>query len=258
MIPTLLLSLLLGCDPVQTPGQAVEVQLLLGGADADGLPPSQQLTSAGWEVRLDQAQIVLGPIYLYDGEPMASRTPVQRALGVVMPSAQACATHAQHSYGEVLSELREQHLVDLLAPTPLDAGWHGGLAGEIRSAEVQLHPPGTVALAATYEALAPLEGHTLWLAGEARRDQQVRPFEVKMDLPDDASWRIVESIAVDGVPLDGQSALLIQARVDLWLDAVDFDQVGADGQIVEDSQPWNALQLGVRSRYAWQVSEVSP
>jgi len=255
MRPLLLMALLAtGC--ATTSGERLQVEAVLAGGTTSGSSPTSFTTVAGWEVDLEEARVALGPIYLYDGEPMARlRWPS------LVPTAWACGAHAQYSYGETLAEILDQHAVDLLAAELVSVGFLDGLAGTIRSAEVHLHPPGEVSSSSGFELL---DGETLQLRGVASQGEVEVPFAVGLTVPDEATMRIVESVRVDEVELvaDQPGALQVEVLVDRWLASVDFGSLTVEEEGVyafdEDSQAWSALLMGVRSREAYAVTWREP
>ena len=110
-------AVMLSCE-AETAGRSIRFQTAAKGAVDFGASLTDFENAKGWRIELTRALALLGPIYFYGGEPMASRRVVVPGAGV----AAACPTHAQYDYGAVLGEVLEQYVVDLLAEKPTPTG----------------------------------------------------------------------------------------------------------------------------------------
>ena len=249
---------MLSCE-AETAGRSIRFQTAAEGAVDSGAALTDFETASGWRVELTRALALLGPIYFYGGEPMASRRLVLPGIGV----AEACPTHAQYDYGAVLGEVLEQYAVDLLAEKPTPTGEIDGQAGTCHTVEVHLHPQGDqgLRLASDADTAALLEGNSIPLEGTAEKDGEAVPFRALITIPDEGTTRIVQSIAAN-VVLDNVSdkpgRLIVQALLDIWFSKVDFSTLGKtdeDGVFLftEGTQARTALIQAVHNRYAYRV-----
>ena len=248
------LQALASCD-AQTAGKHISFESAFSGSTLAGSSPAQFTNGEGWQITLSRAELLVGPIYFYSGE--ARETLVQRLFGI--SSARACPTHAQFDNGEVLGEVLAQYVVDLLADEPRSTGLLYGIQGTVSSAELHLHPPGTVAAGSAADEIAELDGQTLVLTGTAVKDDVTLPFVAELTIPDEGLMRVVESIPAS-VALDASSgALTVEALVDLWFDAVRFDTLTEQDEeerfvFSSGTQATNALLQGLRMRDAYRVT----
>lgn len=251
-VPVVMLS----CE-AETTGRSIQFSTATAGSvDSDGTVSDFE-TARGWRVELTQALTLLGPIYFYGGEPMASRF-ILPSVGV----AAACPTHAQYDYGAVLGEVLEQHVIDLLAEKPTSTGEIQGQAGTCRSVEVHLHPKGDQGLKLGSGSDAELlEDSSIRLEGTAEKDGEEIPFRALVTIPDEGTARIIQNIAADEVLDDvaeKPGRLVIQVLLDIWFSEVDFstlDETDEDGVFLftEGTQARTALIQAVRNRYAYRV-----
>lgn len=210
----------------------VPVELaLLGRSDAASFE-----TSAGWNVQLEEARIVLGPIYaLAPRDELVTWRWTSRALA--------------HGGFDALDgrmvklELLEQRVVDVLDAEPQVVAT---LAEEGESTELSigLEPP--------TDANAPeTNGFDAWVRGVATRGDENVPFEGGLSLGDDAMARRVQGIDLSGSFVEG-SRLTIEVDARRWLDGVDFTRV--DETIDVDGQAHAAWRIGARSPLAFAAS----
>lgn len=201
--------------------------------EAAGIDPAEAVTGdLGWTVTLETARMGLGPVYFFEGDPLfARRTIWDRLLGIRV----AHAHPGHYQQGEALAQLLEAAQVDLMSPSPARLGTVEGVTGAYRSASVGIHPPAT--------------GPTIELAGTATREDDAVEFVARLDLDLD-----VEGIAfekdVDGSP----GRVRIGIDVNRWLLRADFaDLAGEESsvELVEGTQPWNALVRGVDNTSAY-------
>lgn len=246
----------------ETAGEAISYRTGALGSTSTGEPVDEFENARGWTVRLDEARLAIGPVYFYDAPPLAHlwlERGLQRALGV--GTAQACPAHAQYDRGAVLGEVLAQYVVDLLGDEVTDTGDTAGVAGHMQMFELHFHPPGEITAGSPSDAFEALDEGTIRLSGVATRDDQEVPFVTSFTIPDEGTWRIVESIEAD-IQLQpdavdsGRAVVLVY--LDQWLYNVEFDsltETDEDGsfEITEDTQAWTALLGAVRSRYSYGV-----
>ncbi|MFK7984806.1 MAG: hypothetical protein AB8I08_02170 [Sandaracinaceae bacterium] len=239
LIPTLLLALSMtcglavACNP--TAGVPVTVSMAL-----ESLADGRLITVSGWEVELEHATVLLGPIYAYgpDVEPVAALTPFP------------AVAHAHGGFdgldGRVVrAEYLEQQAFDALSETPMDLGPVLGLQGTIDEVSLVLDAPRGIHASEN----GPTRGHHLLVCGVATRGEERVVFEGGLDLPDEGLTRRIDGVAVDGALADGR-ALVVGVDVTGWLAEADFSEfVGQEQPVVfgPDSQPLRALRLGARN-----------
>lgn len=213
-----------------TSGRLVPAQLhLVGDPEA-----TRFTTSLGFEVTLDEAELVLGPVYGFApaDEPIAGRfVSIARAHGGLDPL----------DGRKVRLELLERVQVDALSPEPLvfDTLAEEGTIDELR-----------VGLEANASLL---EGHVARVVGTASREGITRAFEAFVDVGASPSERrvLIPFVAElrEGTAVD----LALDPRA--WLDGVAFDRLGACDtpcDFPEGSQAALAAALGVRSPRAYR------
>ncbi|MDX9722584.1 MAG: hypothetical protein RBU37_17690 [Myxococcota bacterium] len=228
-----------------------------GAASVDGAQASFE-TYAGWKVELDTALLSIGPIYFYEGEAEDGSL----ASLFSLPSAYACPSHAQYNKGRVLGELLRQEPVDLLVGRS-ELGALDGLSGRLRAAELHLHPWGEISSTPNNGASQALAQQTVLFRGQAQLGEQSIAFEAHLDIPDEGLMRVVESIDTD-VELrgDGSGRVLFEVLLDQVFATVDFASLTTQEQNVyvftADTQAYNALLRGLRSRYAYRMSWSEP
>jgi hypothetical protein len=234
------LLLSLSACAADTEGERVSFQLMATASGAD----APFATASGWTIDIQQAEVVLGPVFLFDAEPIA-RAPWSSWL---VSEAHA---HVPTQAGAVLGEAIDQVRLDLLASTPAFLADVYGQAGVARSLELQLFRAGEVNTTVT--------GDTVVLAGQAQRDGVTVPFEFRWS-PDEGAPVSITNIAAS---LDLNSS---GARVQLSLDLpsvfynVDLTATESmtDVMVIETgSEAGQAIASGLASRWSWSA-EVMP
>lgn len=232
-----------GCDDgagVQRVELEVEAIGLGGSAPFENVPPTG---IEPWTVELDEAWVALGPIYLFEGDPLLGRL-LER---LIMPRAFAHPGHYQE--GEAMGEALDQVVVDLLEPEPTRMGSMNAVTGEVRSARIGL---GT-AEDGLAEAEA-LEGHALRLRGVASRADEAVEFEAWLDVD-----LYVEGVAFEHEVTEEPGRLEVEVDLTRWLRRVDFatatpgDEPGAPASLDDGSQAHNALSRGVDNTLAYTL-----
>lgn len=248
-----------------TAGRKVEFVVGVRGALSGNGEVAPFTNAKGWRVTLEEAYMVLGPIYFYANEALsARRNGAQRKPGLTLRTAVACPAHAQYDKGTVLGEVLEQYVVDLLAGETLSFGSRVGVAGTVKLFELHLHPPETVPLGTSPHSPETLNGHTIWVSGTAVRDTQTIHFVGGLTVPDEGTLRVVDQIPAE-VDLNAVSAaggmVVVEVLLDSWFANVDFGSLtqtdDRDRHVIDgDSQAHVAWLQGVRSRYAYTLKGI--
>lgn|GEM_PF-1149668 len=206
-------------------------------------------TDTGWNVRLDSARMVLGPIYLFENpSPLQQQTRrvLKSLLDVLVPSA-----HAHDgdffSGGTVLGEWDREVVFDLLSGGEAQVlGRAPGIAGRVRSFSLLLQPPSR----ALGEEAAPLQGHSVLMAGTAFRGEARVPFRVALDFPPPVELQRVDFVPIEA-DLDDDGLFVVEARPHRWFEGAHFDRLTlpADGgpvDITPETQVHRALSVNAR------------
>lgn len=213
-----------------TVGRLVPARLhLVGDPEA-----TRFTTSLGFDVTLDEAELVLGPVYAFapTDAPIAWRfVSIARAHGGVDPL----------DGRKVRMELLERVRVDALSrePTIFDTLAEEGTVDELRvglEAETSL-----------------LEGHVARVVGTASREGITHAFEAFVDVGASPNERRVLIPFAAELHEDIAVELALDPRA--WLDGVAFDRLGACDpacDFPEGSQAALAAALGVRSPRAYR------
>ena len=147
-----------------TGGNLISISLQAGGVARDASQPLSFTTGQGWTVRLDQALVVLGPLYFNVDAPQPS---VFRS-------------------GVVIMQATEQFIVDVLNPTLQDVpGGADGETGHAVSVEIGFYTTAqsyndTITLSAPLAAGG--QQGTAYLAGEATKGGTVIDFAGRIQI----------------------------------------------------------------------------
>lgn len=199
-----------------------------------GDPSASRFTTAlGFDITLEEAELVLGPIYAFApaDEPIAFRfVSIAHAHGGLDPL----------DGRKVRAELLERVRVDALSAEPLvfEAIAEEGVVDELR---IGLEPDASL-----------LEGHLARVVGTATRDGVTRAFEAFVDVGSSATERRVLVPFETELREDTSIDLVLDPRV--WLDGVAFDRLGpceSRCDFPSGSQAASAAALGVRSARAY-------
>jgi len=225
--PALLAALVAACT-ASTGEERTSFEVEASGPDA----LETWTNEMGWDVTVTTAALSLGPVYFFEGEPLFARATIwDRLLGIRV----AHAHPGHYQEGDALAQILESTVVDLTSAEPTSLGLAEGVTGDYRSARVGIHTPSPD---------APLDGHTLAVAGTATDGVETVPFTTHLDLDLD-----VEGIAFDH-DVDGSPGRVhITVDVQRWLERADFTGLAPTGTepvvLEEGMQPWNALVRGV-------------
>lgn len=215
-----------------TGGRLVPIELRLVGD-----PSASRFTTAlGFEVTLDEAELVVGPLYAFApaDEPITRRT--HGALAVA------------HAHGgldpldgrKVRAEMLDRVVIDALSDEtiPFETLAEEGTIDELR---VGLEAEPTQ-----------LDGHLARVVGTATRDDVTRAFEAFVDVGASPNERRV--LVPFAAELTEGSVLELRLDPRAWLDGVAFDRLGAcesPCDFPDGSQAATAAALGVRSVRAY-------
>ncbi len=229
------------CDS-GTGGRPIQFEMRLGTAPSFQDAPGTFDTSAGWHVKLEQAFIAIGPIYVYQNPP-----PLAKGLwDALVPSAYAHAGDEHFFGGEVKGEFLGQLACDLLDPNGVRIPKVPGTLGRAQSASIWLEPPRT-SIQGNGNAL---HGHHAYVVGTAEKEGLVVPFEGGLDIENEGTKRRIDGIPLD-IKLDDGAVLTLVLHPQAWFDAAHFDQLSEKNQtgryvITPDSQVRTAWFLGAR------------
>jgi len=219
-----------------TEGERVTFQLL-ATASGDDAPFA---TASGWNIDIQQAEVILGPVFLFDAEPIA-RGPWSSWL------VSEAYAHVPTQAGAVLGEAIDQVRIDLLAASPVQLADVYGQAGVARSLEVQLFRAGEVSTSAS--------GDTVVLAGQAERDGITVPFEFRWS-PDAGTPMSITNIAT---LLDlNSSGAQVQLSLDLASVFFNVDLPATESMtevmtIGPETEAGQAIASGLASRWSWSA-----
>ena len=249
------------CGPMSgTGGRAVDFELAFEVGASIEAPFT---SSAGWEIQLDEADIALGPVWLYENAPAQSRSegPDSGWLGglheLLIPTAWAHAGDDFFDGGRLLGEFLEQRAVSLRDGDGGEAGAARGVAGNVRSVSLVLDPPSSVTTGDA-EALGDAQ---MWVSGRAQRELEGGGLEVvdfygHLRLDEDAR-------ELRGIPanfdLDDDGRLVLRVDARRWLDEAQFDRLetpDAEGryEIGPNTQPAVAWTLAARNANSYAIA----
>lgn len=212
-------------------------------------------TSAGWDVVLDEAHVLVGAIYAYAPEGMTAS--LERLERLLVPVAWAHGGVDAYLGRPVRCEWLSQADVDLMSTEPTSLGVGTGSYGLADEGTVLLDAPsGSLA-----DAGAPLHGHHAWVSGTATMDETTIAFEGGIDIEDEGTSRLVEGLTL-GEVLDDDGEVRVHVEVSRWLDAVHFERLpeaGAAPRVLADgTQGHVAWLLALRDPMTWSLAYVPP
>jgi hypothetical protein len=151
----------------------------VGGVERDASVPFEFDNERGWRVRLTQAELTLGPVYLNTVAPLRRAS---RLWGV--PFVREARAHESHlGDGNIVGEVLAQATVDLLSPELVTfPSWGTVTRDEVRTLEVCYYPSVGQAPDVPGNDVAALR-----VAGRATRGAEAVAFRGQLVLDD--SWR---------------------------------------------------------------------
>ena len=256
------LGLIASSCGADTAGTAIEWDMAAVSVIRPGAgDPSAFITSSGWSVELDRADVTFGPVYLHGGEARADAVP--SLLRWIGPS-KAYAHPADSTFdgGPPLGEVLDQNILDLLASQPMPLGRVHGLEGRAQTFEIQLQPPGYSTPGAASADMTIMNGHSFVFAGVARRGDVERPFFAAGHLGELDPERTISSIPTDVLLVDASERpgpLLLEVRLDDWFRLVDFSALSEQDEegrflLPPGTVEGESLRRGIRSRTAYELT----
>jgi len=239
------------CD-ARTSGVKLTIQAEAVGVLSNGKSIATFTNRRGWKIELEQAYMLIGPMYLLEGEPQASLWDYLRPWSIAH-------AHVNANGQKVLAELREHFVLDLLKLSPTSLGAIKGIEGNAQTAELHLLPPGRTRLSKHSASITNVSNATVHAKGKASKGQEVRPFQLTLTLPKTDNKQLVQNI---GTEIDLQEDNIEQGRlqlriyVDRWFTNVDFmslNKKDKNGRFMLTAED-NAIVQGIRSRYSYNFS----
>ena len=229
-----------GCG--ETEGEIVTIEVALETPS----DPASFTTDTGWAVRLDEALIVMGPLFAF--APRFEGGAVAAVRSFLSPVARAHGGTDPLNGRRVRAEWLPQIVFDATATEPMALGVVEAESGVVDAVTVTLDPPESSQADAT-------GGHHLWVRGEATKDDVTVRFEGGLDIPDEGLSRRVENIPIDAL-LDQGGRWVLTVIPSEWFQDAQFDRLTAqndDGAylITPESQVRGAWLLGARSTRAY-------
>jgi len=245
--------------------------LSCGASDTSGLPVSVDMRvepivqgdhsltdfvlDSGWSVHLDEARVVLGPVYLR--APRRTAMSFWRAL---LPRVHAHSGHAQTlTEGQVLGEFLRPVAIDALSEEPIRLGSVAVEAGRLERLSVVLSPAGSRGDA---------HGQTAFIRGWADRDAERVEFECGLAIEQDTdetpenleARRRIDQITLHHAPQVREGdTLVLEIHPWRWLERVDFDALVGLNDPCPSAQSAFVLQwyLGIRRPEAFGATLIS-
>lgn len=200
--------------------------------------PGPEATSMGWTVSLTRAELNMGPLHFYEGEPLFAQW-THEAMGLIFGGREALAHPGHYEEGAAEAELLQPRVVDLLTGGLVSLGDAEGVTGSYRSAKLELGPS---------EALS---GAVLILEGVAELGAESVAFSATVTTP-----FTIEGLAV-GAEVNGPSEVTLEVNLGAWVDRIDFSTVASPGALEPETQPHNALLRGVFNTSAYTFTVVA-
>lgn len=227
-----------------TEGDVVTIEVALETPSA----PSSFTTDTGWEVRLDEARIAMGPLFAF--APRLEGGAVAAVRSFLFPVARAHGGTDPLNGRRVRAEWLRQVAFDAVSNEPVTVGQIEAESGEVDAVTVTLNPPEPAIAEAT-------EGHHAWVRGEATKDGTTVVFEGGLDIPNAGLSRRVENISIDAFLEEG-GRWVITVHASEWFADAQFDRLTEQNEegvflITPESQVRSAWLLGARSTRAYST-----
>lgn len=198
------------------------------------------LTTNGWAITLEQAELHAGPVRFFEGAPLFGRSVAPRRwyewlAPAVIPSAHAHPGH--YVAGEALGDVLAPTTIDLLSPAPTSLGAGNGVSGQYNSAEVTLSPA------------ADLGATSARISGAATKGGRSISFSTAVAGPE-----TIRGIAF-GAEVTAAASVVLTVDLGAWVGRIDFDALPAGTATVAftlETQGYNAFQRGLVSSAAYQ------
>lgn len=227
-----------------TEGDVVTIEVALETPSS----PSTFTTDTGWEVRLEQARIAIGPLFAF--APRFEGGSVAAVRSFLFPVARAHGGTDPLNGRRVRAEWLRQIAFDAMAAEPMSLGLIEAESGEVDAVTVTLNPPEAGNAETT-------EGHHAWVRGEATKNGTTIAFEGGLDISDEGLSRRVENIPIDAFVEEG-GRWVVAVHASEWFRDAQFDRLtehNEDGVylITPESQVRSAWLLGARSTRAYSA-----
>lgn len=234
-------ALLLGACG-DTEGNIVTIEVALETPSS----PSSFTTSTGWDVRLDEARIAMGPLFAF--APRFEGGTVAAIRSLLFPVARAHGGTDPLNGRRVRAEWLRQVVFDAVGGEAMSLGLIEAESGEIDAVTVTLDPPDAANAEST-------EGHHLWARGEATKNGSTIAFEGGLNVPDQGLSRRVENIPIDAF-VDEGGRWVVTVHPSEWFRDAQFDRLTEQNEdgvflITPESQVRSAWLLGARSTRAY-------
>jgi hypothetical protein len=241
----LLSIILVACGAEDTPGRRVEGMLSFVNDGA-----RSWASASGWSVTLDEAVVLLGPVYL--------RPPKREAGGLASLLVSRAHAHAQTlKDGDVMGEYLSQLAFDALGPEQVGDAL-ASEAGQVDRLSIVLDAPRGA------DSLARAHGYHAYVRGSATRGSDRVEFACGLRI-DAAAQEMPKNLEarrrIDNVKVTGSSEmdegvhLRVHLHSDRWFDFVSFDDfVGPENPCAAEGSAF-ALQwyLGLRRPEAFSA-----
>jgi hypothetical protein len=229
LLSLLAASLWCGCEP-DTGGRLTTIDLSIESAPLT-------FTVDGHEVRLDEARLSFGPLYVF-AQPPPQTSRWQRIEQLVWPTAHAHAGHDFFLRGEVVAEWLQPAVIDLTGGRQR-LGAMSAIEGPARSFSLYL------------KSVKPLDSAGLRLAGAVRRQGALLPFSVTLAVDRDPTLQRVDFAPVDGV-LAGGRTMVLRIQPAAWFRGARFEESPLT-DLAPESQTARAIQLNIKRSSAWSA-----
>lgn len=208
----------------------------------------------GWSVKLTMARLSIGEIYYFAGPPVVAslRPRLDWRSVFALPSAHAHPGH--YTEGDALGQMLVPVAVDLVAESALaDAE---AVTGHYESARFSFESPPQGDLAAE------MEGHVVWVEGEATKDGAVLRFRAtagEADILNADGNPFVEGCVLGPVDIEESGTITLTVHPAVWLDQVDFgavpEDLGSDRVLLPAGEPTHkAFVRGLQKGTAYEFS----
>ncbi|HEX5661351.1 MAG TPA: hypothetical protein VFX59_29380 [Polyangiales bacterium] len=242
----ILISVATACGAEDTPGRRVEGTLSFATANAG---TRSWALANGWTLRLEEAVVLLGPLYL---------RPPKRASSALSALFSRAHAHSQTLVdGDVMGEYLTQVAFDVLGPE-LSTGMLVSEAGPLDRLSIVLDAPQAP------DAQSRAHGYHAYARGEATRGTERVAFACGMridasapDMPKnlEARRRVDNVTVASALPMDDGAHLRVWLHPERWFEFVSFDDFrGLDNPCAQEGSSF-ALQwyLGLRRPDAFRA-----
>ncbi|MEY4514515.1 MAG: hypothetical protein RLZZ450_6637 [Pseudomonadota bacterium] len=206
-------------------------------------------TETGWTVQLNRAELSIGALYYFDGEPafvLRQQRPLWQRLARALGPSIAHAHPGHYLAGMALGQVITPQAADLFAGrVVLPDG--NGITGLYRSARLTLAAP------TNEPARSQLESQVAVVEGVATKGEQTVYFKLSASFGDVArsvSQGQVDGCAFDETEVEEDGTVTLTVKPHVWFNLVDFTGVAqgtatAPTEIAAGETPQIAFALGL-------------